>query len=273
MRYEYKIIKGNLVGPGGSFQSTIRKMQNLIFHGMNNLPITEEDKDLSSDVEYEFGGSFMPCEGTYEEHPLYLSPMDIIDKYKDRAHELDCYISKFTYMTELDKQRVYSGYIGKWNNNIDKESKIYYILMPDGPHKMFITNFNNMQFTPEITKVQYVVNINGNMMDCIPEEGDVLFDDFEEASKYFKDVYIGKMKLKHEAEEKETQRIKDEEENGKPIESLGDGIYIGQQAGNIFYYQGQKFKSPIGIRCIWPINVIIDIKDGKVYHRDWTTKI
>jgi len=65
-------------------------------------------------------------------------------------------------------------------------------------------------------------------MDCSPEEGDVLFDDFEEASKYFKDVYIGEMKLKREAEEKEVQRIKDEEENGKPIESLGDGTYIGQ---------------------------------------------
>ena len=65
-------------------------------------------------------------------------------------------------------------------------------------------------------------------MDCSPEEGDILFDDFEEASKYFKDVYVGEMKIKHEAEEKDAQRINDELENGKPIESLGDGTYIGQ---------------------------------------------
>ena len=64
-------------------------------------------------------------------------------------------------------------------------------------------------------------------MDCSPEEGDILFDNFEEASKYFKDVYIGEMKLKRELEEKEAQRAKDEAENGKPIESLGDGTYIG----------------------------------------------
>jgi hypothetical protein len=64
-------------------------------------------------------------------------------------------------------------------------------------------------------------------MDCSPEEGDVLFDNFEEASKYFKDVYIGEIKLKIELEEREVQRIKDEAENGKPIESLGDGTYIG----------------------------------------------
>ena len=66
------------------------------------------------------------------------------------------------------------------------------------------------------------------MIDCTPEENDILFDDFEEASKYFKDVYVGEMKLKCETEEKEAQRIKNELENGKPIESLGDGTYIGQ---------------------------------------------
>ena len=74
------------------------------------------------------------------------------------------------------------------------------------------------------------------MMDCSPEESDVLFDDFEEASKYFKDVYVEKMKLKRELEEKEAQRIKDEIENGKPIESLGDGTYIGQLSDHIFIY-------------------------------------
>jgi hypothetical protein len=41
------------------------------------------------------------------------------------------------------------------------------------------------------------------MMDCSPEEGDILFDNFEEASKYFKDVYVGEMKLKRELEERE----------------------------------------------------------------------
>ena len=79
------------------------------------------------------------------------------------------------------------------------------------------------------------------------------------------------MKIKRELEEKEAQRIKDEAENGKPIESLGDGTYIGQLIGNSFYFNGQKFKSPISANgCL---NVIIDIKNGKVSQRDWFTKI
>ena len=45
---------------------------------MNNLPISEEDKDLSGDVEFCFGGSFMPCEGTYEEHPLYITKPEVV---------------------------------------------------------------------------------------------------------------------------------------------------------------------------------------------------
>jgi len=53
---------------------------------MNNLPISEEDKDLSGDIEYEFGGSFMPCEGTYEEHPLYMTDPLVVQKYRDKNH-------------------------------------------------------------------------------------------------------------------------------------------------------------------------------------------
>ena len=128
-----------------------------------------------------------------------------------------------------------------------------------------------MKFVSNTQSAQYVVNINGNMMDCSPEEGDILFDNFEEASKYFKDVYISEMKLKRELEEKEAQRAKDEAENGKPIEILGDGTYIGQLIGNSFYFNGQKFKSPI--RANDCLNVVIDIKNGKVSQRDWYTKI
>ena len=267
MRYIYKVVKDKIVGPVGPMQSSARKIQNLLFHGMNNLPIEEEDKDLSGDIEYEFGGSFMPCEGTYEEHPLYMSDSFIIQKYKDIAHEAKLELAKF-FGGEV---AVNDGYIGKWDPEINKHAKIYYILMEDGPHEIFLTKYNDMKFVSNVQSVQYVVNINGNMMDCSPEEGDVLFDDFEEASKYFKDVFIGEMQLKREAEEKEAQRIKDEAENGKPIESLGDGIYIGQLIGNAFYYQGQKFKSPISVNgCL---NTVIDIKNGKVSQRDWFTKI
>ena len=79
------------------------------------------------------------------------------------------------------------------------------------------------------------------------------------------------MKLKREVEEKEAQRIKDKIENGKPVESLGDGTYIGQLIGNSFYFNGQKFKSPISANG-W-LNTVIDIKNGKVSQRDWFTKI
>ena len=267
MRYKYKIIKGNLVGPDGPLQSAVRKMQNLLFHEMNNLPISEEDKDLSGDIEYEFGGSFMPCEGTYKEHPLYITKPEVVQKYRDKIHQSKLQMAKFFGgESEID-----NGYIGIWNPDINKYAIIYYIIMEDGPHEIFLTKYDDMKFVSNVQSAQYIVNINGNMMDCSPEEGDVLFDDFEEASKYYKDVYVGEMKLKHEAEEKEAQRIKDELENGKPIESLGDGTYIGQLIGNSFYFNGQKFKSPISANgCL---NTVIDIKNGKVSQRDWFTKI
>ena len=143
--------------------------------------------------------------------------------------------------------------------------------MEDGPHEIFLSKYDDMKFVSNTQSAQYVVNINGNMMDCSPEEGDILFDNFEEASKYFKDVYINEITLKSELEEKEAQRAKDEAENGKPIESLGDGTYIGQLIGNNFYFNGQKFKSPI--RANGCLNVVIDIKNGKVSQRDWCTKI
>ena len=267
MKYEYKIVKDKIVGPGGPMQSSARKMQNLLSQEMNNLQITDEDKDLSGDVEVCYGGSFMPCEGTYDEHPLYMTDPFVVQKYKDIAHESKLELAKF-FGGEV---AVNDGYIGKWDPEINKHAKIYYIIMEDGPHEIFLTRYDDIKFVSNVQSAQYVVNINGKMMDCSPEEGDVLFDDFEEASKYFKDVYIGEMKLKRELEEKEAQRIKDEVENGKPIESLGDGTYIGQLIGNSFYFNGQKFKSPISANgCL---NVIIDIKDGKVSQRDWFTKI
>lgn len=267
MRYKYELVKGNLVGSGGPLQSSIRKMQNLLFLQMNNLPITEEDKDLSGDIEYCFGGSFMPCEGTYDEHPLYMTKPEVVQKYRDKIHQSKLQMAKFFGgEAEID-----NGYIGKWDPAINKHAIIYYIIMEDGPHEIFLTRYDDTKFVSNVQSAQYVVNINGNMMDCSPEEGDVLFDDFEEASKYFKDVYIGELKLKREAEEKEAQRIKDEIENGKPIESLGDGTYIGQLIGNCFYFKGQKFKSPISANG--ELNTIIDIKNGKVSQRDWFTKI
>ncbi len=267
MRYEYKVVRDKIVGLGGPMQSSARKMQNLLFYGMNNLPIEEKDKDLSGDVGFCYGGSFMPCEGSYNDHPLYMTDPIVVQKYRDKNHYAKLQMAKY-FGGEINLD---DGYIGKWKDGINKVATIYYILMEDGPHEIFLTKYDDMKFVSNTQSAQYVVNINGNMMDCSPEEGDILFDNFEEASKYFKDIYIGEMKLKRELEEKEAQRTKDEAENGKPIESLGDGTYIGQLIGNIFYFNGQKFKAPISANgCL---NIIIDIKNGKVSQRDWITKI
>jgi len=146
MKYEYKIIKGNLIGPGGPLQSAARKMTNLLFHEMNNLPIEEEDKDLSGDIEFCFGGSFVPCEGTYEEHPLYMSDSFIIQKYKDIEHEAKLELSKY-FGSEAD---INDGYIGKWDPEINKHAKIYYIIMNDGPHEIFLTKYNDMKFVSNV---------------------------------------------------------------------------------------------------------------------------
>jgi len=49
-----------------------------MFLGMNNLPVEDEDLDLTGNLEWNFGGSFMPCEGTYEEHPLYITKPEVV---------------------------------------------------------------------------------------------------------------------------------------------------------------------------------------------------
>ena len=38
------------------------------------------------------------------------------------------------------------GYIGKWKDGINKDATIYYILMEDGPHEIFLTKYDDMKF-------------------------------------------------------------------------------------------------------------------------------
>lgn len=215
-----------------------------------------------------FGGSFLPCEGEYEEHPLRLSPCELISKYRDYQHEHKRYLAGFFG----GRDKTDTGYIGKWDSNIDNGAKIYYILMEDGPHKLFIVKFNGLSMS-NILGIQYVVEVDGNMMDCFPEDGDILFDNFEEAQTYYNSKEYRDILQQNAIQQVEAEKTVVDDTKPKPITILGDGTYIGQQAGYIFYYQGYEFISPIKIDTEFPTNQFINIKDGKVTYLNWETKI
>ena len=43
-----------------------------------------------------------------------------------------------------------NGYIGIWDPDINKHAIIYYILMEDGPHEIFLTQYNDMKFVSNV---------------------------------------------------------------------------------------------------------------------------
>lgn len=213
------------------------------------------------------GGNFLA-----EENPedpatfLKISSAEIVDNFKDRKHATDLYLAGFFG----GKEQVQTGYIGKWNDAIYDIAKIYYIITDDGPREMIMVKYNGMSLS-NLNGVQYICNIDGNMMDCYPEEGDILFDNYEEAEKYYNDIHKGVIKQRSAEEVKQKLEELKALYGIKNITDLGDGIYAGQMSGSNFYYKGNQYICPIGIRCSHPVNKIIEIKDGKVSFNEWET--
>lgn len=66
----------------------------------------------------------------------------VVQKYRDKNHYAKLQMAKY-FGGEINLD---DGYIGKWKDGITKDATIYYILMEDGPHEIFLTKYDDMKF-------------------------------------------------------------------------------------------------------------------------------
>lgn len=117
---------------------------------------------------------------------LLLSNNFIIDKNSDKIakslQDMSCF---FGGSGELRKDL--QGYIGKWTDEINKNCNVYYLISDNEIYEIILLKYNNVNFS-NLAAIQYIANINGKMMDIIPDINDCLFDNYEEAKIYLNEL-------------------------------------------------------------------------------------
>lgn len=111
-----------------------------------------------------------------------LTDREVVNKLKDQQFNCMNYLSGF-FGGEYAKAD--SGYIGKWDDDISKDGKVYYFVQDGIVHKMIICEYDGMTMT-NVTGHQYIMEYNGQALDCIPEEGDIIYDNIQEAENEMK---------------------------------------------------------------------------------------
>lgn len=246
-----------------------------ILMGYENAPKNPED---IGKVDQDFGLCFVPENDDYE-HCAQVTKREDLDKYIANNNERDSYFEQFFGKIRNPNP----GFIDNWNDKLydDENIHIYYTLMDDGPHEFILTlRKDGFKLAPLMktdengnvtdTHLLYMININGEIYDCTPDEGDYIFDTRKEAKDYYQ-TYLEEQKEKEKVLRKLQQEIEDQLRFKNKVESLGNGTYIGQMAGCKFYFQGNEYISPIGIKTTQPQNVVLDVKNGEVSIRDWGT--
>ena len=228
MKYVYKTIIGKIDAAGGPLNILARKLQYLMYCSMNGIKPSEEDKKIEFDMDFNFGGCFIPADENIDPFTclLQVTDYDNISKYiKHNHNNVHDYFEQFFG----DKINPNAGFIDYWDSKClkDKKIHIYYIILESGPAEIILTLYPDEGFgCKPINPMAYLVNINGKLMDCSPDEGDFLFDNKEEASEYFKNQYKKDLQAKLEAyAQAEKERLEREEFN-KHVESLGDVCFI-----------------------------------------------
>ena len=274
MKHVYTKIVGKVYSSANPMEKALHVMT-AIMQGFMTPPENDEDYYMEN---ADFGFCFIPENNDYE-HCVQITNREDLDKYITNNNEIDSYFEQFFGKIKNPNP----GFIDNWNDKMynDKNIHIYYTLMNDGPHEFILTlrkdgfkvspllkNDKNGNVTQ--THLLYMIRIDDEILDCTPDEGDYLFDTKAEAEEYYQ-TYLEEQKAKYDEYLKQEEERKKVEEFKSKVESLGDGTYIGQMAGCKFYYQGNEYISPVGIRTSHPQNVVLDIKDGKVSIRDWGT--
>lgn len=161
-----------------------------------NPDITPEEAGIY-DMTYKkpIGGLFMSDDGQVAD--LQLTPNTIIlhNKSYIQCKSLNDLGSFLNFTTPADE-----GYLGEWDETVDNTTQIYYTIIDTEIVPIFICKPVNVMKLTNTISVQYVIKKkcpNGNiygMYDCIPEEGDLLFDDFDEAVQELKKIKRNQLK-------------------------------------------------------------------------------
>ena len=163
-----------------------------------NPDITPEEAGVY-DTTYKkpIGGLFMSDDGQVADLQLTPNTLILHSKSYIQCKSLNDLGSFLNFTTPADE-----GYLGEWDETIDNNAQIYYTIIDTEIVPIFIckpVNANTMKLT-NVINTQYVIKKkcpNGNicgMYDCIPEEGDLLFDDFDEAVQELKKIKRNQLK-------------------------------------------------------------------------------
>lgn len=137
-----------------------------------------------------------------EKHNIELTPVEVFKRNEDQQIKCLDYLSDYmpksrmikfdgpAYATRISSESFNNnpreeGIIGKWTEDLDKNAKLYYYVMGDVILPMFIVMDTELGLTNS-DNVLYVIKLNNMMMDCSPDEGDVIFSSEKEAKNYIK---------------------------------------------------------------------------------------
>lgn len=74
------------------------------------------------------------------------------------------------------KSTKHDGYLGVWSYELEKGARTYYIVQDDEIKEVILYKQPSQGDT-----VYYIIEINGSMYNCIPEDNDIIYSTYKEA--------------------------------------------------------------------------------------------
>lgn len=154
--------------------------------------------DLNEMEEVVTGGYFIPDD---KKTQVELTSEFLIRENKDKINASKIYLSSYfkadpsevSYALANPSQRnpnaPDTNYIGKWSDNVEANAKIYYVIVDGQIRKLIFSKPIEFGTQTDVFGVIYIIEDDGNMVYCTPDEGDVMFDNLKEAKKYIKENY------------------------------------------------------------------------------------
>lgn len=136
------------------------------------------------------GGYFFPEDGKTS---INLTSEHLIRNNKDNIHANNLYLQSFlpgdlsNILQSTNTNYPDSNYIGKWSDEIDANAIIYYVIVNNKIKKIIFSKPIEFGTHTDIFGVVNIIEDEGNMVYCTPDEGDVLFDNEKEAKQYIKE--------------------------------------------------------------------------------------
>lgn len=171
MKYTYKLL-----------HKYIPRLNNLSDMLLN----PKEDNDEFDDII--IGGYFYPDDNKSQ---INLTSDGLIRDNIDKVNANNNYLASFfgdnVMNNELSSYDDKINYIGKWTSNIDANANIYYVIVDNQIRKIIFSKPIEPTSMQDTFGIIYIIEDDGNMVYCQPDENDILFDNLPEAKKYIKE--------------------------------------------------------------------------------------